>query len=496
MPMASQSQPLHFILFPLMAQGHMIPMIDIAKLLAQRGVVVTVITTTHNEARFETCLARAIESGLQIRVIPLRFPCEEAGIPEGCDNLDKLPSLELGTNFFTSTCMLHQPVEDLFEKLTPQPSCIISDMCLPWTSDIARKFHIPRISFLGGSCFCLLCFHNLRVHKAQEKVSSESEYFVVPGLPDHVEFTTSQLPFPRESRMKKLSEQIAAADLASYGVIVNSFEELESAYVEEYKKVWEDRVWCVGPVSLCNKERLDMIERGNKASIEEYQCMRWLDSQEPCSVVYVSLGSLCNLTPSQLIELGLGLEASNRPFIWAIRDGNESKELEKWVLEQRFEERIKGRGLLIWGWAPQLLILSNPSVGGFLTHCGWNSTIETICAGVPMLTWPLYGDQFINEKLIVQVLKIGVRVGVEYPLQWGEENKIGVLMKKEDVKGAIDKLMDEGEEREERRKRTGELGEIAKRAVELGGSSYLNLRLLIQDISNKLNMANQLNTLL
>ena len=483
--MASQSQPLHFILFPLMAQGHMIPMIDIAKLLAQRGISVTVITTTHNAARFETSLARAVESGLQIQVIPLQFPCEEAGIPEGCDNLDKLPSLELCTKFFSSTSMLQQPVEELFEKLAPRPSCIISDLTLAWTANIALQFHIPRISFLGVSCFSALCWHNLRVHKVHERISSESEYLVVPGLPDHFEFTKSQFPFSRDSRMEELCEQMVAVDLASsYGVIVNTFEELEPAYVKEYKKAREDKVWCIGPVSLCNKDHLDKAERGNKASIEEHQCMKWLDSQEPCSVVYVCLGSLCNLIPSQLIELGLGLEASNRPFIWVIKGENKSEELEKWILEERFEERIKGRGLLIWGWAPQLLILSHSSIGGFLTHCGWNSTIEAICAGVPMLTWPLFGDQFFNEKLVVYILKIAVSVGVEDPVQWGEEEKIGVLVKKEDVEGAIDRLMDEGEEREERRKRARELGEMAKSSVDDGGSSQLNLTLLIQDICN------------
>lgn len=89
--------------------------------------------------------------------------------------------------------------------------------------------------------------------------------------------------------MKKLSEQIVAGSLASYGVIVNTFEELESAYVKEYKKAWEERDWYVGPILLCNKEHLDMAERGNKASIEEYQCKTWLDS---CSVVYVCLGRL------------------------------------------------------------------------------------------------------------------------------------------------------------------------------------------------------------
>ena len=109
----------------------------------------------------------------------------------------------------------------------------------------------------------------------------------------------------------------------------------------------------------------------------------------------------------------------------------------KWISEEGFEERTKGRGLIIRGWAPQVLILSHPSIGGFLTHCGWNSTLEGISAGVPMITWPLFADQFLNEKLVTQVLKIGVSVGMEVPMKFGEEEKTGVLVKKEDIKRAI-----------------------------------------------------------
>uniref|UniRef100_A0A2N9GNZ4 Glycosyltransferase n=1 Tax=Fagus sylvatica TaxID=28930 RepID=A0A2N9GNZ4_FAGSY len=464
-----------------MAQGHMIPMMDIARLLARQGVIITIITTPHNATRFKTILARAVESGLQIHLIQVEFPSEEVGLPEGCENLDMLPSLDLALNFFTAAGMLQQPVEKLFEKLAPRPRCIISDMCLPWTASVARKFHIPRISFSGTCCFCLFCMHNLHISKLLESISSESEYFVVPGLADQIEVTKAQLPAPIAPSLEYLNEQMAAAEMASYGIIMNTFEALEPEYIKEYKKARMDKVWCVGPVSLCNENDLDKAQRGNKASVDEYQCLKWLESREPSSVVYACLGSLCNLIPSQLIELGLALEASERPFIWVIRGGDRLG-LEKWIAEEGFEERINGRGLIIRGWAPQVLILSHPAIGGFLTHCGWNSTLEGICAGIPMVTWPLFVDQFLNEKLVVQVLKIGVRIGVEDPVKWGEEEKIGVYVRKEDVKMAIDMLMDEGGEREARQKRARELSQKAKGAVEEGGSSDLNIKLLIQDI--------------
>ncbi|KAF7818684.1 UDP-glycosyltransferase 73C6-like [Senna tora] len=485
--MASQEPQLHFVLFPMMAQGHMIPMIDIARILANRNIIITIVTTPQNAARFSPILARSIESGLQIRLVQLPLPCEEAGIPNGCENIDMLPSLGTAVSFFEAN-MLEEAVEKLFEELTPRPSCIISDMCLPYTSHIAAKFNIPRIVFLGASCFYQLCMHNLRKHNVLDKITTESEYFAVPYIPHQIEITKAQaLATKVDERWKAFIGKLIAAEVATYGMITNSFEELEGEYGREYKKVMKDKMWCIGPVSLCNNDELDKAQRGNKTCTNEHRCMKWLDLQKPKSVVYACFGSICNLTSSQLIQLGLALEASNRPFIWVLREGSETEELKSWIREDGFEERTKARGIVIIGWAPQVLILSHPAIGGFITHCGWNSTIEAICGGVPMITWPLFGDQFFNEKLVVQILKVGIRVGVESPMIWGEEKKIGVVVKKEEIERAIEELMDDTKEGEERRKRANEVAQMAKSAVEEGGSSHSNVSLLIQDIINYTN---------
>ncbi|XLU75789.1 hypothetical protein S245_034842 [Arachis hypogaea] len=482
--MASQTPQLHFVIFPFMAQGHMIPMMDIAKLLLQRNnVIVTVITTTHNAARFTSTFARFIDFGYQIRLIQLQFPYKEAGLPEGCENLDMLHSLGNALSLFNALNLLREPVEKIFEELSPPPSCIVSDMSLPYTIHIAKKFNIPRISFVGVSCYCLMCYEALRTSNVKESIKDETEYFVIPGLPDEIEVTKAQVPGPADDSWNKFYQEIHAAEADTYGIIMNSFQELEPEYERMFKKVRKDKVWCVGPVSLSNKDQLEKAQRGNKVSTEEWMHQKWLDSQKPKSVIYVCLGSLCNLTATQLIQIGLALEESKRPFIWVIREGSQLKRLEKWIKEDGFEERIKDESLIIRGWAPQLLILSHPSIGGFLTHCGWNSNLEAICAGVPMLTWPLFADQFLNEKLVVKVLKVGVKVGAESSMVWGKEEEIGVLVKKEDIKIGLEKLMDENDaDCEERRERVRQLAEMAKRSVEEGGSSHSNLTMFIQDI--------------
>lgn len=485
--MASQekNQP-HFILIPLMGQGHMIPMMDMARLLARRGVVVTLVTTTLNAVRLKTAVDRAVESGLQIRVVQLHFPCLEVGLPEGCENLDSLPfSNDMLKRFFLAIDMLQQPMEQFLLEQHPLPSCIISGAGISWIMEISRKFHVPTLLFQGTSCFSHLCSHNIHQYKVHESVESDSEPFFVPGLPHQIEVTKAQLPMiissTSDSELQQFRKKVLEVGSTAHGVVLNSFNELEPEYIDRYQKAIGRKVWAIGPVSLCNKGTLDKVDRGNRASINENLCLNWLDSRKPKSVIYVCFGSMCRHSASQLMEIGLGLEASNHSFIWVIRSGGQLDEIEKW-LSEGFEDRIMDRGLIIRGWAPQVLILTHPSTGGFLTHCGWNSTLEGISAGIPMIAWPLSAEQFFNERLIIHVLGTGVSVGVKVALKWGEEDSVGELVKMEVVKKVVDRLMDEGEEGERRRTRANELGQKARRAMEGCGSSSINVADMIKDI--------------
>nr|GMC81922.1 UDP-glycosyltransferase 73C3-like [Ipomoea batatas] len=494
--MASKSQNphLHFILFPLMAPGHMIPMVDIAKLLARRpGLAVTILTTPLNAARFNATLSRATAAGLNIHLLHLTFPAAAAGLPESCENIDALPSLHLAPNFFAAINMLRHEAETAVEKIQPPPTCLISDMGLPWTAEIALRLNIPRLVFHGTCCFSLLCNHRIMGSKILENLESDSDRFLVPDFPVRVEFSKSQVSGSVNNKSQSTSgtavlqefrEKILAADRATYGVVVNSFEELEPEYATEYRKEKHGKVWCIGPVSLSNQNHQDQAARGDETAVTNQDCLKWLDGHRPGSVVYVSMGSLARLNADQMAEIGLGLEATKRPFIWVLGRGEKLNAIETWMASNAFEERNKENALVVRGWAPQVPILAHPAIGGFLTHCGWNSTLEGISAGLPMVTWPLFAEQFCNEKLVVEVLGIGVRLGVEVPVKWGDEDKIGVLVKKEEIKEALEKLMDEGDEGEERRRKAREAGELAKKAMEECGSSTRNLSALIQEISS------------
>ncbi|CAA0830345.1 UDP-glycosyltransferase 73D1 [Striga hermonthica] len=349
-PPASSSEQLHFILVPLPAQGHIIPMIDIAKLLAAHGSTATLVTTPLNAARFSDAFLRARASGLDVRTLVIPFPSSR-DLPTGCESLDSLPSPGLLRRFYAALDSLEAPLEArLLKAIHPPPSCVISDRCLPWTTRTARRFGVPRLVFHGMSCFALLGSHNVRVSGAHLVKRPETEAFEIPGMPVGVRISRAQLPgsLVAMPELDDIRGRMAEAESSAYGVVVNSFEEVEGGCVEEYRKVVNNRVWCIGPVSLCNRETRDKFERGNKASIDE--------------------------------------------------------------------------------------------------------------------------------------TKIGVRVGVELPVRWGEEERVGVLVGKEGVGSAIETLMGGGEEGEKRRMRSEELRAVANCKMENGGSAHRNISTLIRDV--------------
>ncbi|RLN13138.1 UDP-glycosyltransferase 73D1-like [Panicum miliaceum] len=456
----------HFVFIPIMFQGHLIPAVDTALLLATHGALATVVVTPSNTGRVRPAVDFARKSGLPVRLVELPLELAAEGLPDGADDVDRVPP-DMWANYFRALARLRAPLERHLRAHGPFPTCVVADFCHPWARELAAS--------LG---------HNVERFDAYGGVADDNELVVVPGLERKVEVSRAQAPgfFRGSPGFEKFADEVEQVLAEADGIVTNSFVEMEPEYVAGYAEARRMKVWTVGPVSLFHQRATTLASRGNTAAIDADECLRWLDGKEPSSVVYVSFGSIAHAEPKQVVELGLGLEASGHPFIWVVKNADQHGEDVTEFLRE-LEARVAGRGLLIRGWAPQVLILSHAAVGGFVTHSGWNPTVEAITTGLPVVTWPHFADQFLNAKFAVEVLGVGVDVGVMEPVMYRLDQK-EIVVGREVVEEAVRSIMDGGDEWEERR-RVRALAAKARVAVEEGGSSHGNLLDLIKNFEFK-----------
>lgn len=485
--MEDQTEPrLKSIFLPFLSTSHIIPLVDMARLFALHGVDVTIISTKYNSTIFQNSINLDASRGRSIRTHIIDFPAEKVGIPVGIEAFNVNTPKEMIPKIYMGLYILQPDIEKLFETL--QPDFIVTDMFFPWSADVAKKLGIPRIMFHGASYLARSAAHSVEVYRPHLKAESDTDKFVIPDLPDELEMTRLQLPdwLRSPNQYTELMKVIKESEKKSFGSVFNSFYKLENGYYDHYKKVMGTKSWGLGPVSLwANQDDSDKAARGyakKEEGAKEEGWLKWLNSKPEGSVLYVSFGSMNKFPYSQLVEIAHALEDSGHNFMWVVRKNEENEE--GGVFLEEFEKKVKesGKGYLIWGWAPQLLILENPAIGGLVSHCGWNTVVESVNVGLPTVTWPLFAEHFFNEKLVVDVLKIGVPVGAK---EWRNWNEFGSeVVKREDIGNAIMVMMEGGEEEVAMRKRVKELSVEAKKAIQVGGSSYNNMVELIQELKS------------
>uniref|UniRef100_K3ZZA3 Glycosyltransferase n=1 Tax=Setaria italica TaxID=4555 RepID=K3ZZA3_SETIT len=213
-----------------------------------------------------------------------------------------------------------------------------------------------------------------------------------------------------------------------------------------------------------------------------HECVRWLDAQAPASIVFLCFGSRGWMDARQAREVAAGLERSGRSFLWVLRGppaGSSSMyptdaDLGD-LLPDGFLERTKGKGLVWPSWAPQTEILAHAAVGGFVTHCGWNSILESLWHGVPMAPWPLYAEQPLNAFELVACMGVAVELGVG-------TGKDGSFVEAAEVERAVKELVGGGEEGRKAREKAMETKAACRNAVEKGGTSYAATQRVVQDM--------------
>lgn len=465
----------HAALLASPGMGHLIPVLELAKRMV-----------THHDFHVTVFVVRSSHSSNSL----LKSPTP--------NNLDivALPSVDISSLVDPNSTMVAKLVVIMRESLPSlrssiaamkifRPTALVVDLFGADAFAIADEFGMLRYMFDTTTAWFL----------AVTLYSSSIDKKLI--LEDHVKRQKPlKIPGCKSLRFEDTLESLTNIDMFDGfqimgtnmtkidGIFVNTWEDLESTTIEAlgdnnfFGSVAKVPIYPVGP----------LVRKDGKQVLDE-QFKAWLDKQPAESVIYVSFGSGGTLSGKQITELAWGLEQSQQRFIWVIRPPSENAIGAYFTIGENYDvdgtpdylpegffTRTKNIGLVIPMWAPQAQILSHPSVGGFLSHCGWNSTLESISNGVPMIAWPLYAEQKMNAAMLTEDFGIAVRPNVS-----PSEKIVGRV----EIEKVVRKIMVD-KEGLEMRERVNELKNSGEKALSKGGSSYNSLSLVAKDCLNRL----------
>ncbi|KAL6342476.1 hypothetical protein AAG906_011166 [Vitis piasezkii] len=356
-------------------------------------------------------------------------------------------------------------------------TCLVHTILLAWATELARSLQVPSaLLWIQSATVFTIYYHyfNGYGYVVGDCSNEDSSPIELPGLP--MLLSSRDIPALLVSSnihalwLSKFQEEIEALrQETNPKVLVNTFDALEAEALRAMDKV---KVIGIGP--LVPSAFLDANDPSDTSfGVDIFQdpsdCIDWLNSKPKSSVVYVSFGTLCVVSKQQMEEIARALLHSGRPFLWVIRSASGNGEVEEEKLSCR--EELEEKGMIV-AWCPQLDVLSHPSLGCFITHCGWNSTLECLASGVPVVAFPQKTDQGTNGKLIEDVWKTGVRVTA---------NEEGIV-EGEEIKRCLKVVMGGGERGEELRRNAGKWKDLAREAVKDGGSSDHNLKAFLDEL--------------
>ncbi|KAJ8551589.1 hypothetical protein K7X08_021604 [Anisodus acutangulus] len=467
MELKEHLQP-HAVLIPLPLQGHITPFTHLAMKLASKGFTITFVNTESTHQKIATAqslkddnpFSHAQESGLDIRYAKI-----SDGFPLSFDRTANAGQFVEGLIH-----VFQAHVDDFVENLVlskPNPpiSCIIADSFHVWASTIAKKYNLVNVSFWTEPATVLTVYYHMDLLKSNghfgchDKCEDTIRY--IPGiqaiepsdLPSYCQDADTSTVMPRF--VFKCIEDAQKADF----VIGNTVQELESSTISVLQE--RQPFYAIGPVfpTSFTKRTISMLPASDYTD--------WLNSKQDGTVLYISFGSLANLSKQDIMEIAQGILISKVSFIWVLRHNILGSE-ERNILPLGFKDETIDKGLVV-PWCSQLAVLSHPAVGGFLTHCGWNSILESIWCKVPMVCFPILTDQFTNRKLVVDDWRIGVNLCT------------GRLIRREVVVDNIGRIMSKSDEL---RKNIEKTKMILQNALSDEGSSEKNLNQFIQDMKN------------
>ncbi|RLN12804.1 UDP-glycosyltransferase 83A1-like [Panicum miliaceum] len=454
----------HALVIPYPAQGHVIPLLELAHALVDRGFTVTFVNSQFNHHRVLAAMTdTTTKNGLLDRIRLVAVP---DGMEPGEDR----------NNLVRLTVLMPEHmaprVEDLISRShagTDGPiTCMVADYNVGmWALDIARRTRIKSAAIWPASAAVLASLLSIPkliqdniIDSKDGSALTQGTFKLSPDMPimrpAHLAWNCIGDHQGQEALFRYLIGGVHAVDKCDF-ILCNSFLGAEEATFAQFPKVIP-----IGP--LLTGERHSKAV-GHFWRPEDDACILWLNSQPTRSVVYVAFGSFTMFDTRQFQELALGLELCGRPFLWVVRPDFVHGDVHDFP--QGFLDRVSasGRGMMV-AWSPQQRVLAHPAVACFVSHCGWNSTMEGVRNGVPFLAWPYFADQFVNQVYICDVWKVGLRA---------QADESGV-MTKEHIASRVEELMSGAS----MRNRVEAMKKVALESLKEGGSSHDNFEMFVQ----------------
>uniref|UniRef100_A0A5B7AF82 Glycosyltransferase n=1 Tax=Davidia involucrata TaxID=16924 RepID=A0A5B7AF82_DAVIN len=461
----------HIAILPSPGMGHLIPLVEFAKrlVLHHHFSVTFIVPTDGPPSKAQKAFLDSLPGGMSYVFLD---PIDFSDLP-----VDVRIETRISLTVTRSLSSLRHVFKSLL--VTTRLVALVVDLFGTDAFDVAKEFNVSPYVFYPSTAMALSLF--LHLPKLDESVSCEYRDLPEPvQIPGCIPVHGSDLLDPVQDRKNDAYKWVlhhAKRYRMAEGIMVNSFQDLEAGAIKALQEKEPDKppVYPIGP----------LVQMGSSNGVDGSECLRWLDDQPSGSVLYISFGSGGTLSYDQLHELALGLEMSEQRFIWVVRSPNDKVANATYFsvqsqkdpfdfLPKGFIDRTRGSGLVVPSWAPQAQILSHGSTGGFLTHCGWNSILESVVNGVPLIAWPLYAEQKMNTVMLTEDLKVALRP---------KANENGLVGRVEITKAV--KCLMEGEEGKGVRNRMRDLKDAAAKVLSQDGSSTKSLAELACKWNNK-----------
>ncbi|KAF9624155.1 hypothetical protein IFM89_008093 [Coptis chinensis] len=445
----------HVLVIPYPAQGHVMPLMRLSNCLVERGFRITFVITEFIHDRLINALPEKGKELVGINLVTIsEFTLDERKDQNKSDDAvySNLPA------------ELEKLIKVNESSDSGKIACVIADETLAWALDVAKRMGIRRASFIpvaaGVKAFVYhipkLIESGVIDENGTTKIKEETVMWS-PNMPSlktaHFMWNCMAGLVSPEIMFQTVIDANKSSKSAEW-VLCNTFEELEPAALALVRNLLP-----IGPLLSTNQV-------GNLWP-EDSTCLSWLDQQATRSVVYVAFGSIAIFNQRQFDELALGLELLGRPFLWVFRSQSDLFGRPTTTFPDGFQDRVAQIGKIV-AWAPQQKVLAHPSIACFVTHCGWNSTVEGVSMGVPFLCWPHFADQLFDGDYITDTWRVGLGLNPD------EDG----IISKDEIKRKSNQLLQSAEIRENALK----LKEMAMKSVGKGGSSSKNLELFLEEL--------------